>query len=113
MAARRSRRPPAAALARRWLAVIMIGLIGYAYYHPLRSWVETRDELSSRRAEVAQLAAEKRALLDRLAASTSADALAREARRLGYVRPGEHLFIVKGIAAWKKAHGTTIDGDGK
>jgi hypothetical protein len=30
---------------------------------------------------------------------------------LGFVKPGEHLFIVKGIEAWKKAH--TIDGDGK
>jgi cell division protein FtsB len=109
--ARASRRPPAATLARRWFAVIAIGLIGYAYYHPLRSWIETRSDLSSRRAEVAELAAEKRALEQRLAASTSLDALAGEARRLGFVRPGEHLFIVKGIEAWKKAH--SIDGDGK
>jgi cell division protein FtsB len=91
--------------------VIAVGLIGYAYYHPLRSWIETRDELSSRRSEVAQLAAEKRALQERLATSTSLDALSREARMLGFVKPGEHLFIVKGIEAWKKAH--TIDGDGK
>lgn len=112
MAARQARRPPVATLARRWLAVLAIGLIGYAYYHPLRSWIETRDELSTRRAEVGQLAAEKRALLERLQTSTSLDALAREARRLGYVRPGEHVFIVKGIAAWRRAH-TTIGGDGK
>ena len=104
MAAARSRRPPLGTLARRWLAVVLIGLIGYAYYHPLRSWIETRHELSSRRAEVAQLAAEKRALQDRFQASTSTDALAREARRLGFVRPGEHLFIVKGIQAWQKQH---------
>jgi len=32
------------------------------------------------------------------------------ARMLGYVKPGEHLFIVKGIEAWKKTH--TIGGDG-
>ena len=88
--------------------MIAVVLIGYAYYHPLRSWIETRHELSSRRAEVAQLVAQKSALQQRLEASTSADALAREARRLGFVRPGEHLFIVKGIAAWNKAH-TTID----
>ena len=113
MAVRQSRRPPAVALLRRWLAVVAVGLIGYAYYHPLRSWLETRQELSSRRAEVAQLASEKRALLERFQASTSMNALAREARRLGFVRPGEHLFIVKGIGAWKKAHGTTIDDDGK
>jgi cell division protein FtsB len=112
MAARPARRPPAATLARRWFAVLAIGLIGYAYYHPLRSWLETRHDLSARRAEVAQLAAERRALQERLQASTSLEALGKEARRLGYVRPGEHLFIVKGIAAWKKAH-TTIAGDGK
>jgi cell division protein FtsB len=107
----RSRRPPFATLARRWLAVIAIVLIGYAYYHPLQSWFETRSDLASRRAEVAQLAAQRRELQARLAASTSLDALARQARMLGYVKPGEHLFIVKGIEAWKKAH--TIGGDGK
>jgi cell division protein FtsB len=112
MAARPSRRPPLATLARRWLAVVAIGVIGYAYYHPIRNWIETRDALSSRRAEVQQLTAKKRELQERLQASLSPDALAREARRLGYVRPGEHLFIVKGIAAWKKAQ-TTIDGDGE
>jgi hypothetical protein len=109
--ARPSRRPPLATLARRWLAVIAVVLIAYAYYHPLRSWFETRHELSSRRSEVAQLATEKRALQERVAASTSLDALGREARMLGYVKPGEHLFIVKGIEAWKKAH--TIGGDGR
>jgi hypothetical protein len=51
-------------------------------------------------------------LQDRLEFSASSDALAREARRLGFIRPGEHLFIVKGIQAWKKVH-STIDGDGK
>jgi cell division protein FtsB len=113
MAERASRRPPLGTLARRWLAVLLVVLIGYAYYHPLRSWLETRHELSSRRAEVAQLATEKRMLQDRLEFSASSDALSREARRLGFIRPGEHLFIVKGIQAWKKAHATTIDGDGK
>jgi cell division protein FtsB len=107
----RSRRPPLATLARRWIAVIAIALIGYAYYHPLRSWFETRSDLASRRAEVKQLAAQKRELQARLTASTSIDALARQARMLGYVKPSEHLFIVKGIDAWRKAH--TIGGNGK
>jgi cell division protein FtsB len=104
MTARASRRPPIATLARRWFAVVLIVVIGYAYYHPLRSWIETRRELSSRRAEVGRLVTEKRALQDRLTFSASSDALAREARRLGFIRPGEHLFIVKGIQAWRKAH---------
>ena len=49
------------------------------------------------------LKADQRALQHRLAESTTGDALTREARRLGLVRPGERLFIVKGIPAW--AHG--------
>jgi len=93
-----------ATLARRWLAVALIGMIGYAYYHPLRSWLETRHELHSRSTEVSQLAAEKRELEQRVQASARLDSLAREARQLGYVRPGEHLFIVKGIQAWQKVH---------
>jgi hypothetical protein len=113
MAARASRRPPLASLARRWLAVLLVLAIGYAYYHPLRSWLETRHELSSRRAEVGRLATQKRVLGDRLQVSQSTGALAREARRLGFIRPGEHLFIVKGIEAWKRLHATTIGGDGK
>ena len=56
--------------------MFVIALIGYASYHPLRSWISTRQELSSRRAEVAQLAAQKRALQDRLTASGSLDSLA-------------------------------------
>jgi cell division protein FtsB len=112
MAARVSRRPPAATIARRWLTIGLIGLIGYAYYHPLRSWLETRHELSSRDAEVKQLSAQRHELQQRLQVSASSDALSHEARRLGYIRPGEHLFIVKGIQEWRKAH-TTIGGDGK
>jgi cell division protein FtsB len=101
-AARTSRRPPLATLARRWLAVALVVVIGYAYYHPLKSWLETRHELSSRRAEVGQLLTQKRALKDRLEFSASSDALAREARRLGFIRPGEHLFIVKDIPQWRR-----------
>ena len=110
--AARSKRPPTASLVRRWLAVLVIALIGYAYYHPLRSWLETRSHLQSRRAEVQQLAAQRHELRQRLHASATLDSLAREARTLGYVRPGEHLFIVKGIKAWQKAH-SRIDGSGK
>ena len=110
MARRASRRPPATTIARRWLAVFLIGLIGYAYYHPLRSWLATRQELSSRRAEVDRLSAQKRELTQRLQFSASTDALSHEARRLGYIRPGEHLFIVKGIQAWLRAHTITADG---
>jgi cell division protein FtsB len=97
---------------RRWLALILIAMIGYAYYHPLRSWFETRSELHSRAGEVAQLAQQKHELQQRVHVSESLDSVARQARQLGYIRPGEHLFIVKGITIWQKAH-SRIGGGGK
>jgi cell division protein FtsB len=106
-----ARRPPAVTLARRWLAVVVIAMIGYAYYHPLRSWFETRAELHARANDVALLAAQKRELQQRVHVSETLDNVAREARQLGYIRPGEHLFIVKGIKAWQKAH-SRIGGGG-
>jgi cell division protein FtsB len=77
----------------------------------LRSWFETRSELHARNNEVAQLAALKRDLQQRVRASESLDSVAKQARQLGYIRPGEHLFIVKGISAWEKAH-SRIEGGG-
>jgi len=108
--AARSKRPPATTIARRWLAVLLIAMIGYAYYHPLRSWLGTRSELHSRSAEVAELAAQKRELAERLRAGATLDSLARQARQLGYIKAGEHLFIVKGIKAWQKAHSRIAGG---
>jgi len=105
-----SRRPPVSTLARRWSAVGAVVIVAYLYYHPLRTYLATRHELSSRRAEVAQLAAHKSELERRLGASASLGTLAREARQLGYVRPGEHLFIVKGIPAWRQHLATIAHG---
>ena len=99
----RRRRPPAASLVRRWLAVGALALVGFLYYQPLRSYLETRDELEQRSAEVRALAEQRRALEARLAAQATATARAREARRLGYVKPGERLYIVKGIDEWRQA----------
>ena len=87
----------------RWLAAGLLALVLGLYYRPLRSYVETRDALRERVAEVEALRARKRALQRRLAVETSKDALLREARLLGYVKPGERLFIVKGIPEWRRA----------
>ena len=105
MAARRKgKRPPRAALARRWLVVAVLGVVGYLYYHPLVTFLETRGETAERVAEVRALEREKMVLERRLAAQTSNRVLLGEARRLGYVQPGERLFIVKGIPEWRRAH---------
>jgi cell division protein FtsB len=95
----------------RLLVVGVVVLVAFLYYRPLTSYVETRRDVESRRAEVAALAAERAALQRRLERSTSVAALRREARRIGYVRPGERLFIVKGIPAWKRAQRATVRDD--
>ena len=76
--------------------------MAFLYYRPISSYLQTRSELGARRAQVVALRAEKARLERRLARTTSDAALAREARRIGYVKPGERLFIVKGIAAWQR-----------
>lgn len=77
-------------------------LVGLLYYRPLKAYVDARGELAQKRAAVQVLRQEKQRLERRLGSSTSLATLAREARALGYVRPGEHLFIVKGINQWRK-----------
>jgi hypothetical protein len=96
----------------RLLAVGALLLVGILYAKPVRSYLTTRHEVAQRQAEVRSLAAQKRVLLGRLAFSTSTGALAAEARRLGFVRPGERLYIVKGIPAWRARRRATIGRNG-
>ncbi len=91
------------------LPVVVVGVMAFLYYRPLSSLVETRQQLSERHDEVVALRAEKNRLERRLELSTSVVALGREARRIGYVRPGERLFIVKGISSWRKSNTPAAD----
>jgi cell division protein FtsB len=92
-------------VAPRWLLpLVVLAVMAFLYARPIDSYLETRDQLRERQAEVATLRAERARVAARLERATSLDELARAARRIGYVRPGEHLFIVKGTAAWKRAH---------
>jgi cell division protein FtsB len=92
--------------------VAAVALMAFLYYRPVRTYLDTRGRLDQRRGEVRDLRAQKRALERQLVASSSPEALVREARRLGYVKPGEHLYIVKGIDQWRRALRTTMRGDG-
>lgn len=85
-----------------WLG--MLGLVAFLYARPLSSYLDTRRQFEARTAEVVALRAEKARLDARLTQTTSVDALARDARLIGHVRPGEQLFIVKGIDAWRRKH---------
>ena len=77
-------------------------LVALLYYRPMKAWVDARGELSQRHAVVQRLQAERSRLQVRLGSSTSLATLSREARALGYVRPGERLFIVRNINAWRR-----------
>jgi cell division protein FtsB len=88
----------------RLLALGGIALIGFLYWKPIKTYFQTKQELERRQAEVADLRAQKRRLEQRIATSLSGEGLVREARRLGLVQPGERLFIVKGIEAWRAKH---------
>ena len=94
----------------RWLAIGAILLVGLLYARPLRSYLSTKGDLARRAADVRALKAQKRALQHRLAEATTPEALERQARRLGLVRPGERLFIVKGISAWVHSKATIARG---
>lgn len=115
MPRRARRRPSRSTLLRRWLGVGALALIAFLYYKPLRTYFHTRSALAHNRAEVRQLRAEQRKLDVRLTRSASTEEIAVQARALGYVKPGERLFIVKGIGAWRRAqarHRATIARNG-
>ena len=110
----RSRRPPRSALLRRWLAVGAVVLFGYLYWQPLTTYLDRRGEVERASATVASLQKDEQALERQLALQRSDPVLVREARRLGFVRPGERLYIVKGISEWRRAEAarSSLRGDG-
>ena len=103
-AKKRRRRPRRGVLVRRWLGIGALCLVGLLYYRPLHTYVDTRRTLVERSGQVKSLRDERRQLQRKLADSAGGAALVREARRLGLVKPGERLFIVKGIDAWNARH---------
>ena len=96
----------------RWIAVGAIVLVGLLYARPLKSYLQAKHDLAKRTADVRTLKAERRELQHRLAETSTGEALTRQARQLGLVRPGEKLFIVKGISAWLHDK-ATIDHGGR
>ena len=106
-------RPSRSSLVLRWACVGALLLVGLLYYRPLQNYLDRRAAVAERRADVSVLAGEHEKLARRLRYVESDAAVAREARRLGYVKPGERLFIVKGIPAWRaarKARATIASG---
>jgi cell division protein FtsB len=88
----------------RWAALGVAVLLALLYYRPVRTYFDTKHTLQARTAEVQALSDRKRQLETRLSEVEQGRSLVRAARRLGLVKPGEHLFIVQGIQAWRRAN---------
>ena len=91
------RRPSRSKLALRWVGAAILVLIALSYIHPLTSYRHARAEVSQRQTEISQLERSNDELAQRLMDTGKSEFVVREARRLGLVREGEHLFIVKGV----------------
>jgi cell division protein FtsB len=109
---RRASRPRRRIPVVRWAALATLVVVALLYYRPLKSYVETRSSLHDRQAEVRELRAKRDELARRLEEADTPEALERRARKLGLVKPGEQLFIVKGIEEWRRRASTRIGGDG-
>jgi cell division protein FtsB len=80
-------------------ALVLVGLL---YYRPLHDYFDARSQRAAQLAAVRKLQKKQAALEQQLKHASSDAALAAEARTLGYIRPGEHYFIVKDIPQWRR-----------
>jgi hypothetical protein len=85
------------ARALRILALAVIAAVAVAYVQPLRAYRHAEDAVGLRKAEIQRLERANAALERRLSVAGTDEFIVREARKLGLVRPGERLFIVKGV----------------
>jgi cell division protein FtsB len=99
----RRRRPSRSRLALRWLGLAVVLAIALGYVQPLRAYLDARGEAQARSTDIGKLERERETLERRLEFTGTDAFIEREARRLGLVRPGERLFIVKGFERLKKA----------
>jgi len=88
----------------RVLALAGLLAIGFLYWSPLRSYEHTAALVRQREQEVHALSSQADELEAQISSVGSGEGLVREARRLGFVKPGEQLFIVRGISLWRAKH---------
>src|SRR5213594_4214189 len=93
------RRAPAQVHAIRWDRVGRIVLLGLLvlYVGPARSYVQALGQAKARQAEVGALQREHDRLEARKRALNRPGVIEAEARRLGYVKPGERPYVVEDL----------------
>ena len=79
----------------RWALICVFAFVLYLYIGPARTWVTTYGEAKRKRAEVAQVRAQNERLRERKRQLEQPGAVELEARRLGMVKAGEKLYVIK------------------
>jgi cell division protein FtsB len=110
MASRAARSPARKLLSRRWFAIAVLVLVALLYYRPLHDYTSSRDQLAQRRGELVKLKHQHAALERKHQQASSPTALAAQERLLGYIRPGDHLYIVKDIRQWRRRQNHSLRG---
>jgi hypothetical protein len=78
------------------LLCVLAGIVAL-YVPPARSYFVARGEAAGKHAEVQRLEREHARLKARAKALTQPETLEREARRLGYVKPGEKAYVIEDL----------------
>jgi cell division protein FtsB len=81
---------------RATLLCVLVGIVAL-YVGPARSYFVARGEAAEKSAEVQRLEHEHARLRARAKALTEPETLEREARRLGYVKPGERAYVIEDL----------------
>ena len=79
----------------RWALICVFAFVIYLYIGPARTWVSTYAEAKRKREDVAALRGENRALRERKRQLQQRAAVELEARKLGMVKAGEKLYVVR------------------
>jgi cell division protein FtsB len=79
----------------RWALIGVFTFVLYLYIGPARTWVTTYGEAKRKREEVAAVRAQNERLRARKAELQRPGAVELEARRLGMVKAGEKLYVVR------------------
>lgn len=82
----------------RWALLALVAVLLLLYVNPLRSYVATTARAGEQQTKVQELKAEHARLLQRRKALQAPGAVEIEARKQGYVKPGEKAFVVTGLA---------------
>jgi cell division protein FtsB len=79
----------------RWALIGVFAFVLYLYIGPARTWVTTYGEAKRKRDEVAEVRAQNERLRARKAERQREGAVELEARRLGMVKAGEKLYVIR------------------